>query len=474
MARNRARLGNLRLPEMAEALAVARGGAAKKRPPAQRGVRKSARAAAPVGPPRRSERQRGREAALAAGIERENRDGSVQLAGGAAARFAAGVKVEPAPPPPPPRPSGPLPFGSLNGEPESDARFLKTLQVGGRTLADRAREARRQGTSTEELSDGCLGLALDDVAKVTRQGVTHLAFHPRSDICVVAAGDKDGHVGLWNFGAGDGEDAPGEDGVLLTRPHLEYVSGLHWSAGGRLVTSSYEGTVRSLDVEAGVSEEVLNWEGFRCSAFDFAEPGGSGGQIYASGTNGCLVLVDPRLKQGRSEEYVLHEKKVNTVSVDPGGSGLLATSSQGEVCVWDVRRLGAKAVRTLPHARACQAAYFAPDGSHRLLTTCYDDCLRVFGPKGTQPEVRIRHNNQTGRWLLPFRAAWTPDAQGLVVGSLRREVEIFCSTSGDARARYSSELQTAVSSRHATDPSRRMVAAATASGRVHIYREAAT
>merc|ERR1712094_116642 len=139
-----------------------------------------------------------------------------------------------------------------------------------------------------------------------------------------------------------------------------------------------------------------------------------------------------------------------------GGSGLLATSSQGEVCVWDVRRLSGKAVRTLAHTRSCQAAYFAPDGSQRVLTTCYDD----------------DDNNQTGRWLLPFRAAWIPDAAGIIVGSLRREVEIFCSASGDALNRYSSELQTAVSSRHSVHVCTGSIAAATASGRVHIYRAA--
>jgi len=488
VARNRARLGSLRLPEMAEALAAGAAKRPRRAPAAQRGVAREARKpAAPAGPPRRSERQRGREAAMAAGIERENRDGSVQLVGGAAAKFAAGLKVEPAPPPPP-RPSGPQPFQSLNAEPDSDARFLRTLcprgQDGDLTLAARRRQRASDGSAgvvpTDRLASGDLGLVEEDVAKVTRQGVTHLEFHPSAGTPVVAAGDKSGHVGLWNFDAAgaedeDGQASLGEDGVLLTRPHLEYISGLRWArAGARLVSSSYEGTIRSLDVQKGVSEELLNWEGFRCSAFDFAETSGGtcGEALYAAGTNGCLVLVDPREKRSRGEEHVVHDKKINTVSVDPGGSGLLATSSQGEVCVWDVRRLSGKAVRTLAHTRSCQAAYFAPDGSQRVLTTCYDDCLRVFGSKGTQPEVRIRHNNQTGRWLLPFRAAWTPDAAGIIVGSLRREVEIFCSASGDALNRYSSELQTAVSSRHSVHVCTGSIAAATASGRVHIYRAA--
>ena len=29
--------------------------------------------------------------------------------------------------------------------------------------------------------------------------------------------------------------------------------------------------------------------------------------------------------------------------------------------------------------------------------------------------LKIKHNNQTGRWVLPFRAIWTPGADGVVV-----------------------------------------------------------
>ena len=34
-----------------------------------------------------------------------------------------------------------------------------------------------------------------------KDGISHLAFVPRSDTLVVAAGDKSGHVGIWHVDA---------------------------------------------------------------------------------------------------------------------------------------------------------------------------------------------------------------------------------------------------------------------------------
>lgn len=34
---------------------------------------------------------------------------------------------------------------------------------------------------------------------MTRDGVVHMAFHPRSDAIILAAGDKGGRVSLWQL-----------------------------------------------------------------------------------------------------------------------------------------------------------------------------------------------------------------------------------------------------------------------------------
>jgi hypothetical protein len=45
------------------------------------------------------------------------------------------------------------------------------------------------------------------------------------------------------------------------------------------------------------------------------------------------------------------------------------------------------------HGKSVQAAFFAPDGSGRLVTTCYDDLVRIWAPtaaKGATTQVRVK------------------------------------------------------------------------------------
>lgn len=43
-----------------------------------------------------------------------------------------------------------------------------------------------------------LKLRESDVAKVTREGISHLAFHPGAQHLIIASGDKQGHIALWD------------------------------------------------------------------------------------------------------------------------------------------------------------------------------------------------------------------------------------------------------------------------------------
>jgi hypothetical protein len=97
---------------------------------------------------------------------------------------------------------------------------------------------------------------------------THLQWHPREDALLIAAGDKQGHVGLWRVDTeaaaaaeqegGEGGDGS-EDGVLLLKPHSSYVSGMQWlgdGASAALYTCAYDGVVRRLDTAAAQFVEV--------------------------------------------------------------------------------------------------------------------------------------------------------------------------------------------------------------------------
>lgn len=69
----------------------------------------------------------------------------------------------------------------------------------------------------------------------------------------------------------------------------------------------------------------------------------------------------------------------------------MSSSADNTVAVWDVRMLNPKKCKALgvgTHRLTCQSAYFAPDGSKRVLSTSRDDTLRVWDASKAMSQVR--------------------------------------------------------------------------------------
>lgn len=212
--------------------------------------------------------------------------------------------------------------------------------------------------------------------------------------------------------------------------------------GGAAVVGDSDGHVRVLDLRAPAG-------------------GGAGGAAHWLATRGKRVAL-----------------KVNSVHVCPRDDTLVATAAgDGLVQLWDLRKAAAgkgKAasapLQEFAHRKSVQSAYFNPGGT-RLLSTSYDDTLQVYETRDGAwvKGVTIRHDNQTGRWVVPFRAVWTGD-EGVLVGSMRRQLEVYNARTGHVVAQHASEHLTAIPSRNASHPTRDVLAAGTASGRVHVFR----
>jgi len=468
IARNRARMESLNIQALSADVGIRVKGAA----PSSRGIGSKRRREAlpPAEPTRRSSRARKIAPELASGVDYERRDGSVVLADGATyhpngARTEAPVKT---------RPSGEVPLKSENGDDASDAAFIAELRT--KMGAFMKTEVRDICASVQVMIKNKLKLREEDVAKCVPKGVTHLDFSHDESMLLVASGDKEGHIGLWRVEKEvKTEDDEDDDGVLYYKAHGNYISHCKWGRGalrGKLFTSAYDGAVRVLDPESGSFQETIYSEEDEFSACDQFSDGHS---ALVCDNVGNLHQLDLRVGKFTSKSVSIHEKKINTVHVDPGNQFRFATSTNNLVSVWDVRKLtkNAKAVHDMPHSKSSQAAYWCPDGSGALLTTCYDDALRVWNPdqSASKPSVTIKHNNQTGRWVLPFRAIWSAAGDGVMCGSMQRHVEIFNPKSGASLARYDSpDYMTAIASRLACHRTLNYVAAGTASGRVHVYR----
>lgn len=170
-------------------------------------------------------------------------------------------------------------------------------------------------------------------------------------------------------------------------------------------------------------------------------------------------------------------------SLHPEGHVLATCGLDYTVKTWDVRKL--KASKTKPLAvqnvhRSINSAFFSPTGKH-LLTTTMKDTLDIISDahllKGTiEPEHRIRHNNQTGRWLTTFHAKWHPTSAAdlFISGSMLkpRTMQIYSGSEGEIVRDISGEALTAVVSRCCFHPSEEklVVAGGNSSGRVTVAR----
>jgi hypothetical protein len=92
------------------------------------------------------------------------------------------------------------------------------------------------------------------VAKVTPDRIYSVGAHPSEDKLIACAGDKLGYIGLWDV------DAPTDDnrnGVHLFRVHSGPVCGMQWATPDSMISASYDGTIRRLNVETGTFEEIF-------------------------------------------------------------------------------------------------------------------------------------------------------------------------------------------------------------------------
>lgn len=175
-------------------------------------------------------------------------------------------------------------------------------------------------------------LSADDdgnVAKVTPDRIYSVACHPSTDKLIVCAGDKQGYIGMWNV-----DDSSEGDGVNLFRVHGRPVSCLAWMNNGRsLLSASYDGSVRWLDVETSQSfqEIFATYDDSTCygdylgkgldqgynywTQYVCPDPRNASEQCFFMSTSyGTAMHVDLRVGKGKLTFHEdLSDKKINTL-----------------------------------------------------------------------------------------------------------------------------------------------------------------
>ncbi|KAF6004699.1 WD repeat-containing protein 76 [Cyanidiococcus yangmingshanensis] len=325
---------------------------------------------------------------------------------------------------------------------------------------------------------------------------------PRTDAWTIAVGDKAGHVGIAITSFDLRDTLPVH--VLSMRVHRDTTAGLavlsHGPCARRLLSVSYDGSARVLDLEKEMVETVLADNQERI--LKTVVPSSLNEDVFWTTAShrslgGFIMRHDLRQDQKSFDVFRIADCRVysidlqygRTSSTAVGHEGLLAVTTAREgVLVFDPRRMEGGAIRraapkplyTLPHTRAVTGANWSPSGT-RLLTTCYDDLLRVWRHDGNDfpLEHRFVHNNHTGRWVTPFDAQWDPttDHKLFACGSMNHNpehgVDLFNTevTRRTVWQRLTGEPMTAIAAVLAWHPAGVALAGCTASGRVYLWGE---
>ncbi|XP_042328356.1 WD repeat-containing protein 76 [Sceloporus undulatus] len=375
-------------------------------------------------------------------------------------------------------PPGPLPMVSADQEQTAERieGFLETWAKISQVEPKKTEKA-PCGLESYEVNLHRMVLGGDAVAKVVRSRIYSVAVHPSESRTLVAAGDKWGQVGLWDL-----DSTSGEDGVHAFAIHSQPVSCMYFSPfnPAHLLSLSHDGTLRNGDVTRAVFDEVYRNEECSLSAFDFLDSEAS--TLIVGMWDGKVAVVDRRTPGSSSELSADLNSTTRTVHVHPVDRHYFVSAGARSVGIYDVRHLkksGSKPVVSLTgHTKSVASAYFSPITGNRVLTTCADDKLRIFGTKclsSLAPTLRtIKHNNNTGRWLTRFRAVWDPKRDDcFVVGSMSRprQIQAFHVTGELVRDFLSEDYLGSVCSINAWHPTRYILAGGNSSGRLHVFKD---
>merc|ERR1711871_559270 len=329
-------------------------------------------------------------------------------------------------------------------------------------------------------------LSIDEdygVAKVTKERIYSCALCPSSSSIAVAAGDKIGNLGLWMPG-GDGRG----DGVRdMQRISSSVVAHILWDRNdsNKLLASCYDGRIVRLDAAKAAFTEVARSEG---TAFFELDSPADMSVLYASDEDGYVWSFDPRAGMSCVTKFEAHDKKVNTIHLNPVNPYYAATASlDRSVAFWDLRMVSdkkAKPTHYMPQGLSVNCAYFSPDGT-QVCVLEMSNRLKVYdftsinqgGPSKSPPQPlhNVYHNNRTGRWLTKFKPQWdTKQPDCFLTGSMEqpRCIETWASRKESGLKlvmRTRDDMVGSVQSIVSHHISKDVVATANASGKVYIW-----
>ncbi|KAG7137395.1 DNA damage-binding protein CMR1 like [Verticillium longisporum] len=345
---------------------------------------------------------------------------------------------------------------------------------------------------------------MPNTIKITPQRVYSLGFHPTEDKPVVFAGDKEGAIGVFDASQKAPEPPEDEDEewdepdpiISAFKFHTKTASAFVFSPAddNAVYTSSYDSTIRKLDLEKGMSVQVFApddvMEDMPMSAMEM--PTNDSNLIYFSTLHGGFGRHDIRTPSGEHEVWSLSDNKIGGFSLHPLQPHLVATASLDRTMkIWDLRKITGKGDLQHPallgeHESRLSVSHASWSPAGHLATSSYDDTIKIYdfttastwapghdiGADNMGPAVQVKHNNQTGRWVTILKPKWQlqprDGIQKFTIGNMNRFVDVFAAD-GEQIAQLDGDGITAVPAVAHFHPTLDWVAGGNGSGKLTLW-----
>lgn len=351
--------------------------------------------------------------------------------------------------------------------------------------------------------------------KITPERIYAMGFHPTVDKPLVFAGDKLGNLGCFDASQAppaaikteydedeDEDDADADEArttptITALKLHTRTISAIHStpSQPESVYTSSYDSSIRKLDLNKALSTEVYGPDSQEIDdpLSGLAIPAAEPHTLYFTTLNGGFGMHDTRARARKTPASLLQlsDKKIGGFSIHPTAPHLLATASLDRTLkLWDLRAITGSGGNRLPallaqHESKLSVSHAAFNAAGQIATSSYDDTVKIhdlprdMGPAGTAladeafaPATVVPHNNQTGRWVTILRPQWqaAPERgpQRFCIGNMNRFVDVYAGT-GEQLAQLGGDGITAVPAVAVFHERKDWIAAGTASGKLALW-----
>lgn len=252
-------------------------------------------------------------------------------------------------------------------------------------------------------------------------GVARSGYSPDGTRIVTASFDKT--VRIW--------DARTGTELRVLSGHGGAVQSAAYSAdGSRIVTAASDGTVRVWDAMTGTQIRVLNdseasrqgiGPGNGGSGFSMAAFSPDNSRIVAAVRGGAWIW-DARTG-ARVAALTGHSDVVHSVCYSPDGSRIVTASDDRTARVWDAHT-GAQLLVLSGHVAGVASAAFAPDGRH-IVTASNDNTARIWDAR-TGRTVRVL----SGHVGFVWGAVYSPDGTTVATIGTDKTARIWDASSG--------------------------------------------